>query len=65
MSRLQTIGSNFVPFNSFAEVGNDVQYLKLNEVLDTFHHPRLTKLVRIITRQVRLFVLTSEELYFV
>ena len=65
MSRLQYIGSNYVPFNSFDEVGNDVQYLKLNEVLDTFHYPRLTQLVSIITGKVRLFVLTSEEFKYV
>ena len=61
MSRLQTIGSKDVPFKSFDEVEETVQYLELNEVLDTFHHPRLTKLVNISTRKVRLFVLTSEE----
>ena len=61
MTRLQRIGSKDVPFKSFDEVGNDVQYLKLDELLDTFHYPRLTKLVKIYTRKVRLFVLTSEE----
>ena len=61
MSRLQKIGSKDVPFKSFDEVEDAVPYLKLDEVLDTFHYPRLTKLVRIITRKVRLFVLTSEE----
>ena len=61
MTRLQKIGSNFVPFKSFDEVEETVQYLKINEVLDTFHEPRLTKLVWIYTRKVKLFVLTSEE----
>ena len=61
MTRLQRIGSKDVPFKSFDEVEETVQYLKINEVLDTFHYPRLIKLVVIYTRQVRLFVLTSEE----
>ena len=50
MARLQYIGSKDVPFKNFDEVGNDVQYLTLNEVLDTFHKPRLTKLEVIYTR---------------
>ena len=45
MSRLQTIGSKDVPFKSFDEVEETVQYLQINEVLDVFHEPRLTKLV--------------------
>ena len=61
MTRLQKIGSNYVPFKSFDEVEEIVQYLRIDEVLDSFHEPRLTKLVRIFTRKVRLFVLTSEE----
>ena len=61
MTRLQRIGSKDVPFKSFDEVGNDVQYLQLDEEVDTFHYPRLTKLVGIYTRQVGLFVLTAEE----
>ena len=57
MSRLQRIGSKDVPFNSFDEVEEVVKYLELDEVLDTFHEPRLTELVRINARVVRLFVL--------
>ena len=45
MSRLQYVGSKDVPFKSFDEVEEGVQYLKINEALDTFHEPRLTKLV--------------------
>ena len=54
-------GSTWIQFKTYDELKEAVQYLKLDGVLDVFHEPRLTKLVSIKTRKVRLFVLTSEE----
>ena len=54
-------GSTWIQFKTIDELKEAVQRLILDGVLDVFHEPRLTELVRINTRKVRLFVLTSEE----
>ena len=54
-------GSTWIQFKTYDELKEAVQRLILDGVLDVFHEPRLTKLVYIRTRKVRLFVLTSEE----
>ena len=54
-------GSTWIQFKTIDELKEAVQHLELDGVLDVFHEPRLTELVDIRTRKVRLFVLTSEE----